>query len=401
MHHVNSNWDPVSKDVHMKRTLYNPEQEAFRAMIRTFIEKEVSPNYAKWEANNRTPREFFRKLGALGVMGFGIPEQYGGPGPTSYKYQTIIAEEVARAAVTFGHYTVTTGIVLPYLLNLANDEQKARWFPGIAAGDICLCIAMTEPGTGSDLAGIRTSATLSDDGTYYLLNGAKTFITGALNSELCVVVARTSASAADNRRFGLTLLVVPTDSEGFEYGRKLEKIGLRASDTSELSFTDVRVPIENVLGELDQGFTYLGQNLVRERLSIGVAGVATAAAAIEFTLAYVNDRQVFGKPVAAFQNTKFVLAECATEVEAAQALVDKGIELDDRGELTPADAAKIKLFGTEVAGRVIDKCLQLHGGYGYILEYPIARLYADTRVSRIYGGTNEVQKTIIAKDLGL
>jgi alkylation response protein AidB-like acyl-CoA dehydrogenase len=401
MHHVNSNWDPVSKDVHMKRTLYNAEQEAFRAVIRNFIDKEVSPNFAKWEADGRTPRELFRRLGALGVMGFGMPEQYGGPGQTSYKYQTIIAEEVARAAVTFGHYTVSTGIVLPYLLNLANDEQKERWFPGIATGDICLCIAMTEPGTGSDLAGIRTSATLSDDGTHYLLNGAKTFITGALNSELCVVVARTSPPAADNRRFGLTLLVVPTDSEGFGYGRTLQKIGMRASDTSELSFTDVRVPVENVLGDVDNGFTYLGQNLVRERLSIGVAGVATAAAAIEFTLAYVKDRQVFGKPVAAFQNTKFVLAECATEVEAAQALVDKAIELDDRAELAPADAAKIKLFGTEVAGRVIDKCLQLHGGYGYTLEYPIARLYADTRVSRIYGGTNEVQKTIIAKDLGL
>ena len=385
----------------MKRTLYNTEQEAFRAMIRDFIDHEVAPNYPKWEADNRTPRELFRQLGALGVTGFGIPEEYGGPGPTSYKYQTIIAEEVARAAVTFGHYTVSTGIVLPYLLNLATDEQKQRWLPGIATGDICLCIAMTEPGTGSDLAGIRTSARLSDDGTHYLLNGAKTFITGALNSELCVVVARTSPPAPDNRRFGLTLLVVPTDSEGFGFGRKLDKIGMRASDTSELSFTDLRVPVENVLGEVDKGFTYLGQNLVRERLSIGVAGVATAAAAIDYTVAYVTDRQVFGNPVAAFQNTKFVLAECAAQVEAAQALVDKGIELDDSGELSPADAAKIKLIGTEVAGEVIDKCLQLHGGYGYILEYPIARLYADTRVSRIYGGTNEVQKTIIAKELGL
>ncbi|WP_329113753.1 acyl-CoA dehydrogenase family protein [Streptomyces sp. NBC_01465] len=385
----------------MKRTVYNEDHEAFRSVVRDFIAKEVTPHYAQWEADNRVPRTLFRQLGELGVMGFGIPEEYGGPGETSYKYQTVIAEECARAAVSFGHYTVTTGIVLPYLLGIADDAQKERWLPGIAAGDITLCIAMTEPGTGSDLAGIRTKAELSEDGTHYVLNGAKTFITGALNSELCIVAARTSAPTAEDRRFGLTLLVVPTDSEGFGYGRKLDKIGLRASDTSELSFTDVRVPVENVLGEVGKGFSYLGNNLARERLSIGVGGVATASAAIGFAKAYVQERQVFGKPVAAFQNTKFVLAECAAEVEAAQAMVDKGIELDDTHELSPADAAKIKLFCTEVAGRVIDKCLQLHGGYGYMLEYPIARLYADTRVSRIYGGTSEVMKTIIAKDLGL
>ncbi|MFG2613965.1 acyl-CoA dehydrogenase family protein [Streptomyces anulatus] len=385
----------------MKRTVYNEDHEAFRAVVRDFIANEVSPYYEQWEADNRVPRELFRKLGDLGVMGFGIPEEYDGPGETSYKYQTVIAEECARAAVSFGHYTVTTGIVLPYLLGIANEEQRKRWFPGIAAGDLCLCIAMTEPGTGSDLAGIRTTARLSEDGRHYVLNGAKTFITGALNSELCIVVARTSAPTAEDRRSGLTLLVVPTDSEGFAYGRKLDKIGLRASDTSELSFTDVRVPVENVLGEVGKGFSYLGQNLARERLAIGVGAVASATAAIGFATAYVKERQVFGKPVAAFQNTKFVLAECAAETEALQAMVDKGIELDDSHELSSADAAKIKLFGTEAAGRVIDKCLQLHGGYGYMLEYPIARLYVDTRVSRIYGGTSEVMKTIIAKDLGL
>ncbi|MFC9386974.1 acyl-CoA dehydrogenase family protein [Streptomyces venezuelae] len=385
----------------MKRTVFNEDHEAFRAVIREFIAKEVSPHFEEWSAANRVPRELFHKLGELGVMGFGIPEEYGGPGETSFKYQVVMEEECARAAVAFGHYGVTTSIVLPYLLDLANEEQKHRWFPGIASGDTVLCIAMTEPGTGSDLAGIRTTAKLSEDGTHYVLNGAKTFITGALNSELCVVAARTSAPSAEDRRFGLTLLVVPTDSEGFAYGRKLDKIGLRHSDTSELSFTDVKVPVENVLGEVGKGFSYLGRNLARERLTIGVGAVATATAAIEFAKAYVTDRQVFGKPVASFQNTKFVLAECSAEVEALQAMVDKGIELDDRHELSPADAAKIKLFGTEVAARVIDKCLQLHGGYGYMLEYPIARLYADTRVSRIYGGTSEVMKTIIAKDLGL
>ncbi|SEL79363.1 acyl-CoA dehydrogenase family protein [Streptacidiphilus jiangxiensis] len=385
----------------MKRTLYTEEHEDFRMMIRDFIAKEVTPHFSEWETARRTPRELFHKLGALGVMGFDIPEEYGGPGETSFKYQAIITEECAAAAVSFAHYSVTTSIVLPYLLKLASEEQKQRWLPGIASGAIALCIAMTEPGTGSDLAGIRTTARLSEDGTHYVLNGAKTFITGALNSELCVVVARTSPATDEDRRAGLTLLVVPTDSEGFAFGRQLEKLGLHARDTSELSFTDVRVPVANVLGEVGRGFSYLGQNLPRERLSIGVTAVASAAAAIEFAKAYVKDRQVFGKPVAAFQNTKFVLAECAAEVEAAQAMTDKAIELDDSRELSAADAARIKLFCTEVAGRVIDKCLQLHGGYGYMTEYPIARLYGDIRVARIYGGTSEVMKTIIAKDMGL
>jgi alkylation response protein AidB-like acyl-CoA dehydrogenase len=384
----------------MKRTVYTEEHEPFRAMIRDFITREVAPHFDRWERDNLVPREFYRKLGEIGVMGFDVPEEYGGPGPTSFRYQAIIAEETTRAGVTFSAQSTSTGIVLPYLLRLADDEQKRRWLPGVVAGDV-LCVAMTEPGTGSDLAGIRTTAKLSADGSHYVLNGAKTFITGARNATLCVVAARTSPATAEDRRHGLSLLVVPTDSAGFAYGRKLDKIGLRWSDTSELSFTDVRVPVENLLGEQDRGFSYLGRNLPRERLSVAVSAVASAAAAIGFAREYVLQRTVFDKPVAAFQNTKFVLAECATEVEAAQAMTDKGIELEDQGELTAADAAKLKLFATEVAGRVIDKCLQLHGGYGYMLEYPIARLYADTRVNRIYAGSSEVMKTIIAKDLGL
>jgi alkylation response protein AidB-like acyl-CoA dehydrogenase len=385
----------------MKRTVYNAEHEAFRDTIRTFIGKEISPYFGDWEKAGRTPRDLFGKLAQIGATGFDIPEELGGTGPTSYKFQAVMVEEAARAGVGFGHHSVSIGIVLPYLLRLANTEQRQRWLPGVAAGDTMLCIAMTEPGTGSDLAGIRTTAVLADGGTHYVLNGAKTFITGALNSELCVVVARTSAPDPKNRRHGLSLLVVPTDSPGFEVGRKLEKIGLRAQDTSELSFTDVRVPVENLLGEQDLGFSYLGQNLPRERLAIAVGAVSMAVAAVELAKAYVLERRIFGQTVAEFQNTKFVLAECSTEVEAAQLMIDRGLDLDDDGELTPADAARMKLFGTEVADRVIDKCLQLHGGYGYMLEYPIARLYADTRVQRIYGGTSEVMKTIIAKDLGL
>ncbi|MCJ0907491.1 acyl-CoA dehydrogenase family protein [Rhodococcus sp. ARC_M6] len=385
----------------MKRTIYSQDHEDFRQTIRAFIDKQVMPNISEWEKSGRVPRSVFTELGKLGALGFDIPEQYGGLGPTSYKYQAIMHEEVAWAGATLGHHHVNTGVVLPYLLTLTNEEQKSRWLPGCARGDILLAIAMTEPGTGSDLAGIKTTAKLSEDGSHYVLNGAKTFITGGAVSDLILVVCRTAPHDPKNRRRGLSILCVDTTSAGFEVGRTLEKIGRHSMDTAELSFTDVQVPVENLLGDEGKAFSCLSQNLPRERLSIGVAGMAQANAAIRFASEYVSERKVFGHPVSSFQNTKFVLAECATELEAAQAMVDRGIELDDAGELTAVDAAKIKLFCTEMAGRVIDKCLQLHGGYGYMLEYPIARLYADTRVSRIYGGTSEVMKTIIAKDMGL
>ncbi len=383
----------------MERTIYTQEHEDFRKVFRNFLEKEVAPEFDKWEEQGHAPHDLYPKLGELGVTAFDIPEQYGGAGETSYKFQAVMTEEVVRAGVGLGNYSISTGIVVPYLLRLVNEEQAQRWLPGCASGDLMFAIAMTEPGTGSDLAGIRTTA--RRDGDHYVLDGAKTFITGSSQADLMVVVARTSAPTPDDRRAGLSLLVVDTNSEGFEVGRRLDKIGLKSSDTCELSFTGVRVPAENLLGAEGQAFSYLGQNLPRERLSIAITGCASATAAIEQTIAYTQDRKIFGKPVAAFQNSKFVLAECAAELEAAQAMVDKAIELDDAGELTAVDAAKCKLFCTEMAGRVIDKCLQLHGGYGYIREYPIARLYADTRVSRIFGGTSEVMKTIIAKSLGL
>jgi len=382
----------------MKRTIYTEEHEAFRDTIRSFIARDVVPDFPNWEKAGHAPLSLYRRLGQLGVTGFDIPEEYGGAGKTSYRYHAIISEEVARAGVMFDSFTTSWGIVLPYLLNLGTDEQKKAWLPAVASGDILLAIAMSEPGTGSDLAGIRTSAVR--DGDFYVVNGAKTFITGGSQAKLIVVVARTSKPDG-NRRSGLSLLVVDTASDGFEVGRRLDKIGLKTSDTCELAFTDVRVPVENLLGEEGRAFDHLGQNLPRERLSIAVAGYATAKAAIDFTKAYVRDRTGFDKPVASFQNTKFVLADCATEVTAAESMVDRAMVLEDTGELTAADAAQCKLFCTEVAGRVIDKCLQLHGGYGYILEYPIARLYADTRVSRIYGGTSEVMRSIIAKSIGL
>ncbi|WP_030933892.1 acyl-CoA dehydrogenase family protein [Streptomyces sp. NRRL B-24720] len=385
----------------MRRTVFDEDHEAFRTTVRDFIAKEVEPVFHEWEEQGHPPRDFYRRLGGLGVLGIQIPEEFGGAGETSIKYAAVVAEETSRAGVTFGNYQAHALMILPYLLAYSSREQKERWLPGVASGDLMTAIAMTEPGTGTDLANIQTRAELSADGTYYTLNGAKTFITGGALADLVLVVCRTSPVTTDDRRGGLSILCVDTTDDGFSVGRKLQKIGLKTSDTAELSFVDVKVPVENLLGEEGEAFSYLSHNLAQERLTIAFAATATARAALHHATEYVKERTAFGKPVAAFQNTKFVLAECATEVEALQTLTDRALDLHDAGELSVADAAKAKLFGTEVAGRVIDKCLQLHGGYGYVTEYPIARLYADTRVSRIYGGTSEVMKMIVAKELGL
>lgn len=385
----------------MQRTVFNEDHEAFRATVRDFIAKEVTPVHEKWEEDGHPPRDFYRRLGELGVLGIQVPEEYGGGGEKSLKFNVVVAEEVAAAGASFGSQSVHTNLILPYLLEYANEEQKSRWLPGFASGDLMFAIAMTEPGTGSDLANIATTAKLSEDGTHYVVNGSKTFITGGVLADRVLVVCRTAPSTAENRRTGLSILVIDTSSPGYSVGRKINKIGLKTSDTAELSFVDVKVPVEDRLGEEGDGFSYLTHNLAQERLTIAFGAAATASAALRFAIDYVKDRKVFGKPVAAFQNTKFVLAECAAEVDAIQLVSDNALECHDRGTLTIPDAAKAKLFCTEAAGRVIDKCLQLHGGYGYITEYPIARLYADTRVTRIYGGTSEVMKTIIAKDLGL
>ncbi|WP_278266052.1 acyl-CoA dehydrogenase family protein [Nocardia sp. AG03] len=385
----------------MQRTVYNDEHDAFRKTIRSFIETKVVPVYDEWYQAGIVPREFYRELAELGVFGIEVPEEYGGAGIESFKFQALIMEEGARAGVMFGGSGVHVGLCLPYLKSLATAEQKQRWLPGFVTGETMFAIAMTEPGTGSDLAGMRTTAVLSEDGTHYVLNGAKTFITGGVHADRVIVCARTAAPTESDRRHGISLFVVDTASPGYTVGRKLDKLGLRVSDTAELSFTDVRVPVADLLGEEHKGFTYLGRNLPQERLSIAVGAYAQAKAAIRFALEYTRGRTVFGQPVAAFQNTKFELAACRAEVDAAEAVVDRALDALDAGTLTPADAASAKLFCSEVASRVIDRCLQLHGGYGYINEYPVARLYADNRVNRIYGGTSEVMKTIIAKDMGL
>ncbi|SEP56800.1 acyl-CoA dehydrogenase family protein [Streptomyces radiopugnans] len=385
----------------MRRTVFNEDHEAFRETIRDFIAAEVVPYYEQWEKQGHVPRELYLKLGELGVFGIEVPEEYGGAGETSFKYSAVISEETARAGVSFGGSGVHTALCLPYLLKYANEEQKQRWLPPFVTGEMMTAIAMTEPGAGSDLAGMKTTAKLSEDGTHYILNGAKTFITGGVQADRVLVCCRTAPPTPEDRRGGISILVVDTKSEGYTVGRNLDKLGLKSSDTAELSFTDVKVPVEDLLGEEGKAFSYLTHNLPQERLGIAIGAYAQSAAAVRFAHEYVRDRTVFGKPVASFQNTKFVLADCQADVDAMQAVVDRALDALDAGELTPADAASVKLFTTETAAKVIDKCLQLHGGYGYMREYPISRLYADTRVTRIYGGTSEVMRSIIAKSMGL
>jgi acyl-CoA dehydrogenase len=385
----------------IRKILAAPEYDVFRSMVRDLITREVAPNYSEWIQQGHPPREFYLRLGELGILGVHVPEQYGGGGQTSFRFATIVSEECARAAVSFGSYAVHSNLILPYIMRYATTEQKERWLPEFVTGETMFAIAMTEPGTGSDLASISTSARLSDDGSHYILNGAKTFITGGVLADRVLVVCRTARRNDDDRRGGLTILVVDANAPGFAVGRHLDKIGLHASDTAELSFTEVVVPLHDRLGEEGAAFSYLTSNLAQERLAIAVGANASASAAIEFAGSYVRQRSVFGQPLSSFQNTKFVLAECSAYAVAMGTTIDRALDLHDAGALTGSDAARVKLFCTETAGRVIDKCLQLHGGYGYVLEYPIARLYADARVARIYGGTSEVMKTIIAKDLGL
>ncbi|MDJ0015503.1 acyl-CoA dehydrogenase family protein [Rhodococcus erythropolis] len=382
----------------MKRRPFNEDHDAFRESVRAFVEKEVQPHYRQWAERGLVDRAVYKKATQMGLVGLQLPEEFGGPGEQRYSFNAAFIEETILGGANLGSLRVHSEVCLPYLLHYANAEQRQRWFPQIVQGDLILALAMTEPGTGSDVAGVATSARL--EGDHYVLNGAKTFITGGANADRVLVVCRTSKQS-DNRRAGLTILVVDTKSEGFVVGRKLDKIGLKAQDTVELSFNDVMVPRTDLLGKEGEAFSYLAHNLAQERLTIAVAGQASAVRALQLAVDYARERKVFGSPLAGYQNTKFVLAECATDIAAGQALVDQAIEALDTGELTPGDAARVKLFVSEMQQRVVDKCLQVHGGYGYVTEYEIAGLYADARVTRIFGGTSEVMKGIIAKSIGL
>lgn len=366
-------------------------------MIRGFLEHEVVPVFPQWLEAKLVPRSFFRRLAELGVLGMNIPAQYGGSGEAGYLYSVVLHEEVARALVHLGPLRCHLDVVMPYFLSYSNAEQRQRWLPRCASGDMLTAIAMTEPDTGSDLAGIKTCAV--QDGDSYVLTGAKTFITGGIHADAVIVVARTSHT--ENRREGLSLLVVEDGMAGFTKGANLNKIGLAVQDTAELAFDQVRVPAANLLGAEGEAFRYLSHNLAGERLGVALNAISSAQSALDNTITYVRQRRVFGTALSSLQNTKFELAAVATEIEAGQAMFDAAARAHDQGHLEPVDAAKVKLFCSELQSRVIDRCLQLFGGYGYMLEYPIARLFADARVTRIYGGTSEVMKTIISKSLGL
>ena len=380
------------------RDLFDDEHEAFRASFAGFVANEVSPHYLRWEQVGIASRELYSGAAAYGFVGMAIPEEFGGGGSDDFRFNQVIGEELAAAGIGGAGLGLTlhNDITTPYFLEVCNDEQQRRWLPGIASGELITAIAMTEPGTGSDLAGVATTAVR--DGDEYVLNGSKTFITNGINADLVIVAAKTDPS---ERHAGMSLLVVERGMEGFERGRNLDKIGLHSQDTAELFFTDVRVPVANLLGEEGKGFSYLTANLAQERLSIAITGVATARAALGWTVDYVKDRVAFGKPISSFQNTKFVLAEIKTDVDVAQAYVDQCVLRLNAGRLGASDAAQAKLWCTELQNRAVDRCLQLFGGYGFMTEYPIARAYVDSRVTSIYGGTSEVMKTIIAKSLGL
>lgn len=380
----------------MKRMLFEPDHEAYRESVRTFLAKEVVPHYPDWDKAGIVPRELFTQCGELGMFA-AVPEEYGGAGVGDFRYNAVFAEEAARAAVTPATLgpTLQADICMPYFLEFANDEQQTRWLPGIASGELITAVAMTEPGTGSDLSGIRTKAVRDDD--HYVLDGAKTFITNGINADLVITAVRTG----EHPHKGISLIVVERDTPGFERGRKLEKIGLHAQDTAELAFTGARVPAANLLGNEGEGFYGLTRNLGQERVSCSVSAVAQAHAALGWTIDYVRDRKAFGKPIGAQQVVRHRLAELVTEVDIAQQYVDRCVLELNVGALEPVDAAKAKWWTTELQGRVMDACVQLHGGYGYMLEYPVARAWADSRISRIYAGTTEIMKEIIGRSLEL
>ena len=380
----------------MRRTIFDSEHDQLRETAKQFIAREVAPNAQRWEQAGIVDRSAYAAAGRYGLIGFNMPEEYGGGGSDDFRFNAVVVEELAKFGFLTPALSVHNDIVGPYLKELATPEQRERWLPGYAAGDLIGAIAMSEPGAGSDLAGIRTTAVRA--GEDWILNGAKTFISAGINSDLVIVVARTDPHAG---RKGFSLFVVERGMPGFERGRKLDKMGQPAQDTAELNFTDVRVPGANLLGEQNRGFYHLMRNLPSERLSIAIAAVAGARETYCQTLQYSKDRMAFGQSIGSFQHNRFVLAELDTELDIAEQYIDRCLQavLDD--EFGAVDAAKAKWWCTELAKRVVDACLQLHGGYGYMNEYKVAKDYVDTRIQTIYGGTTEIMKDLIGRSLGL
>lgn len=378
------------------RSAYDDSQQAFRDTVRAFFQKEIRPLYPSWEEAGRPDRMLFRRAGELGMLGLQVPTEYGGAGRASFKFNAVISEEMQTAGMALGGLRLHTDIVVPYLVRFGTPEQKKAWLPGMVSGEVIAAIAMSEPDAGSDLRAIRTKA--RRDGDDYVVDGAKTFISNGSIADLVVTVVRTSNVGGHSDH---SLLLVPADTPGFSCTRVLGKLGLKAQDTAELSYAGARVPARNLLGDEGRAFEYLTANLAQERLSLAINAQAAAEAALAMTVRYVTERTAFGQRLSSFQNTKFELATCKVEIEAGRALVDAALEASDADELTQSDAATVKLYCTEMQGRVVDRCLQLFGGCGYMTEFPISKAYADARVSRIYGGSSEVMRIIIARSLGL
>ena len=380
----------------MERRIFEPEHHDFRKTVRAFVESEVVPYHAQWEEDGIVPRELWAKAGALGLLGFMMPEEYGGGGTNDFRYNAILQEEITRVGASGVGFVIQTDLISCYVLAYATEEQKQRWFPKFCSGEMITAIAMTEPGTGSDLQGIKTTAVR--DGDEWVINGSKTFITNGINADFVIVVCQTDPEAG---AMGFSLIVVERGAEGFTRGRNLDKIGLKAQDTAELYFDNVRVPATNLLGTEGQGFIHLMERLPQERLSISVVAAAACRTVIDQTIEYVTTRKAFGRKIGSFQNSRFVLAELESEQRIAQTFVDRSIEELNNGTLTVEDAAVGKWWTTELQKKTVDSCLQLHGGYGYMTEYPISKAYLDTRIQTIYGGTTEIMKEIIGRSMGL
>ena len=380
----------------MARDIFDDEHEAFRSAVGTFLDKEVVPHHEQWEKDGVVDREVWRKAGGQGLLGLQLPEEYGGGGTADFRYNVVIGEEMTRRGAYGAAFPLFNDMIVPYLTASANDEQKQRWFPRLASGELIAAIAMSEPEAGSDLQGIRTTAV--DKGDHYVLNGQKTFISNGILADLVIVVAKTDPEAGHK---GISLLVVERGMEGFERGRNLDKIGQHAQDTAELFFDDVEVPKENLLGDEGAGFLYLMTNLSQERLSIAVSAASACEHVLQLCLDYVKERTAFGRPIGTFQHTRFTIAEMATETHIARVFVDDCIKRHVAGELDASTASMAKWWTTELQKRIVDQGVQLFGGYGYMMEYPIARAFVNSRVQTIYGGTTEIQKEIIGRSLGL
>ena len=375
------------------RQLYDSDHQMFRDSVRKFLETEAMPHHEQWEKDGMVSDEIWLKAGEQGFLCPMVPEEYGGV-DTDFRYNCIVNEEIGRSGCSGLGWTLHNDISVPYIVRYGNEDQKKKYLPACVSGELITAIAMTEPGTGSDLQGIKTTAVL--EGDHYILNGSKTFITNGQKAGLVIVVAKTDTSAGSK---GISLFLVEADLPGFSKGKNLQKLGLKAQDTSELFFQDVKVPKGNLLGEKGRGFIYLMQDLPQERLSIAVGAVANAQAIMEVTVNYTKERKAFGTTVASFQNTQFKLAELAAEITSAEVFSDRCTELLLEGKLDTVTASKLKLLTTDLQCKVADECLQLHGGWGYMWEYPVCRAFADSRVQRIYGGSNEIMKLIISRDL--